>query len=207
MALIRGLLLLCWSYDWLIPLLVLRLTYFFAGLKTGLLLCWSYDWLLCLRCLCALGGFIHSMADSLDIRFMVGLSVYMPFTSSCLMVSSFALCGNSFAVLPVACSDAADGMKLGVVRPCIYTTGHGTNLFCDWLADSTRCAPIPWPVGGVGWTTLLHAVAVSGEAAAACISRSPSWCCCGKRRRCCGVCTAFSLPGAVAGNGEIDACG
>jgi NADH:ubiquinone oxidoreductase subunit 5 (subunit L)/multisubunit Na+/H+ antiporter MnhA subunit len=40
------------------------------------------------------GGVIHSMGDSQDIRFMGGMSVYMPFTSSCLMVSNFALCGR-----------------------------------------------------------------------------------------------------------------
>ena len=35
--------------------------------------------------ICA-GGVIHSMGDSQDIRFIGGLSVYMPFTSSSLMV-------------------------------------------------------------------------------------------------------------------------
>nr|AQP29545.1 NADH dehydrogenase subunit 5 [Angularitermes nasutissimus] len=45
--------------------------------------------------MCA-GGVIHSMSDSQDIRFMGGLSVYMPFTSSSLMVSNFALCGMPF---------------------------------------------------------------------------------------------------------------
>nr|QXT44330.1 NADH dehydrogenase subunit 5 [Hoplognathotermes subterraneus] len=45
--------------------------------------------------MCA-GGVIHSMGDSQDIRFMGGMSVYMPFTSSCLMVSNFALCGMPF---------------------------------------------------------------------------------------------------------------
>nr|YP_010987443.1 NADH dehydrogenase subunit 5 [Macrotermes herus]WON65875.1 NADH dehydrogenase subunit 5 [Macrotermes herus] len=45
--------------------------------------------------MCA-GGVIHSMVDSQDIRFMGGLSVCMPFTSSCLMVSNFALCGMPF---------------------------------------------------------------------------------------------------------------
>jgi NADH:ubiquinone oxidoreductase subunit 5 (subunit L)/multisubunit Na+/H+ antiporter MnhA subunit len=40
--------------------------------------------------MCA-GGAIHSMGDSHDIRFMGGMSVYVPFTSSCLMVSNFAL--------------------------------------------------------------------------------------------------------------------
>jgi NADH-ubiquinone oxidoreductase chain 5 len=34
------------------------------------------------------GGVIHSMGDSQDIRFMGGLSVYTPFTSSSLMVSN-----------------------------------------------------------------------------------------------------------------------
>nr|YP_009351385.1 NADH dehydrogenase subunit 5 [Nasutitermes latifrons]AQP29434.1 NADH dehydrogenase subunit 5 [Nasutitermes latifrons] len=45
--------------------------------------------------MCA-GGVIHSMGDSQDIRFMGGMSVYMPFTSSSLMVSNFALCGMPF---------------------------------------------------------------------------------------------------------------
>jgi NADH-ubiquinone oxidoreductase chain 5 len=36
--------------------------------------------------MCA-GGVIHSMGDSQDIRFIGGLSVYIPFTSSSLMVS------------------------------------------------------------------------------------------------------------------------
>ena len=40
--------------------------------------------------MCA-GRVIHSMGDSQDIRVIGGLSVYMPFTSSCLMVSNFAL--------------------------------------------------------------------------------------------------------------------
>jgi NADH-ubiquinone oxidoreductase chain 5 len=42
------------------------------------------------------GGFVHSMGDSQDIRFRGGLSVYMPFTSSSLIVSNFALCGMPF---------------------------------------------------------------------------------------------------------------
>nr|AIY61887.1 NADH dehydrogenase subunit 5 [Acanthotermes acanthothorax] len=45
--------------------------------------------------MCA-GGVIHSMSDSQDIRFMGGLSICMPFTSSCLMISNFALCGMPF---------------------------------------------------------------------------------------------------------------
>ena len=45
--------------------------------------------------MCA-GGVIHSMGDSQDIRFMGSLSVYMPFTSSSLIVSNFALCGMPF---------------------------------------------------------------------------------------------------------------
>jgi NADH-ubiquinone oxidoreductase chain 5 len=44
--------------------------------------------------MCA-GGVIHYIVDSQDIRFMGGLSLYMPFTSS-LMVSNFALCGMPF---------------------------------------------------------------------------------------------------------------
>jgi NADH:ubiquinone oxidoreductase subunit 5 (subunit L)/multisubunit Na+/H+ antiporter MnhA subunit len=45
--------------------------------------------------ICA-GGVIHSMGDSQDIHFMGGLSVYIPFTSSSLMVSNFAVCGMPF---------------------------------------------------------------------------------------------------------------
>ena len=36
-------------------------------------------------------GVIHSMGDSQNISFMDGLSIYMPFTSTSLMVSNFAL--------------------------------------------------------------------------------------------------------------------
>jgi NADH-ubiquinone oxidoreductase chain 5 len=45
--------------------------------------------------MCA-GGVIHSIGDSQDIRFMNSLSVYIPFTSSSLIVSNFALCGIPF---------------------------------------------------------------------------------------------------------------
>ena len=45
--------------------------------------------------MCA-GGVIHFLDDSQDIHFMGGLSIYMPFTSSSLIVSNFALCGIPF---------------------------------------------------------------------------------------------------------------
>ena len=45
--------------------------------------------------MCA-GGVIHTMGHSQDIRFIGGLSVDMPFTSSSLRVSNFALCGMPF---------------------------------------------------------------------------------------------------------------
>ena len=45
--------------------------------------------------MCA-GGVIHSIGDNQDIRFIGGLSVYVPFTSLSLMVSNFALCGIPF---------------------------------------------------------------------------------------------------------------
>jgi len=45
--------------------------------------------------MCA-GGVIHSMGDSQDICFIGSLSVYIPFTSSSLMVSNFAVCGKPF---------------------------------------------------------------------------------------------------------------
>nr|YP_006503942.1 NADH dehydrogenase subunit 5 [Neotermes insularis]AFM92442.1 NADH dehydrogenase subunit 5 [Neotermes insularis] len=45
--------------------------------------------------MCA-GVIIHTMSDSQDIRYMGSLSFQMPFTSVCLGVSSFALCGMPF---------------------------------------------------------------------------------------------------------------
>ena len=42
--------------------------------------------------MCA-GGVIQSIGNSQNIRFIFGLSVCMPFTPSCLMVSNFSLCG------------------------------------------------------------------------------------------------------------------
>nr|URX53131.1 NADH dehydrogenase subunit 5 [Cryptotermes dudleyi]URX54247.1 NADH dehydrogenase subunit 5 [Cryptotermes sp. 7 AB-2022a]URX54338.1 NADH dehydrogenase subunit 5 [Cryptotermes sp. 7 AB-2022a] len=45
--------------------------------------------------MCA-GVIIHTVKDSQDIRFMGNLSIQMPFTSVCLGVSSFALCGMPF---------------------------------------------------------------------------------------------------------------
>nr|AIY61666.1 NADH dehydrogenase subunit 5 [Glyptotermes sp. A TB-2014] len=45
--------------------------------------------------MCA-GVIIHTMSDSQDIRFMGNLSFQMPYTSVCLGVSSFALCGMPF---------------------------------------------------------------------------------------------------------------
>ena len=51
---------------------------------------------LSLSCFLCVGGVIHSTGDSQDIRFIGGLSVCMPFTSSSLMVSDFTLCGVPF---------------------------------------------------------------------------------------------------------------
>nr|UBN09067.1 NADH dehydrogenase subunit 5 [Geoscapheus robustus] len=45
--------------------------------------------------MCA-GVVIHSMSDSQDIRFMGNLPFQMPLTSSCMMISNFALCGMPF---------------------------------------------------------------------------------------------------------------
>nr|AVN67524.1 NADH dehydrogenase subunit 5 [Pycnoscelus indicus] len=45
--------------------------------------------------MCA-GMVIHTMKDSQDIRYMGNLSFQMPLTSSCLMISNFALCGMPF---------------------------------------------------------------------------------------------------------------
>ena len=45
--------------------------------------------------ICA-GGVMYSIGDSQDIRFMGGLSIYILFTSSSLIVSNFSLCGMPF---------------------------------------------------------------------------------------------------------------
>nr|ASY98529.1 NADH dehydrogenase subunit 5 [Creobroter apicalis] len=45
--------------------------------------------------MCA-GMVIHNVKNFQDIRFMGNLSIFMPLTSSCFMVSNFALCGMPF---------------------------------------------------------------------------------------------------------------
>nr|YP_010946421.1 NADH dehydrogenase subunit 5 [Balta maculata]WGO57139.1 NADH dehydrogenase subunit 5 [Balta maculata] len=45
--------------------------------------------------MCA-GVYIHCMLNIQDIRYMGSFSFYMPFTSSCLMISNFSLCGFPF---------------------------------------------------------------------------------------------------------------
>uniref|UniRef100_UPI0030027733 NADH dehydrogenase subunit 5 n=1 Tax=Arria pura TaxID=2908859 RepID=UPI0030027733 len=45
--------------------------------------------------MCA-GMVIHNMLNFQDIRFMGNLSIFMPLTSTCFMVSNFALCGMPF---------------------------------------------------------------------------------------------------------------
>nr|QNE85590.1 NADH dehydrogenase subunit 5 [Chrysotimus molliculus] len=45
--------------------------------------------------MCA-GAIIHNMNNFQDIRFMGGLSMYMPFTSSCFNIANLALCGMPF---------------------------------------------------------------------------------------------------------------
>nr|YP_008993149.1 NADH dehydrogenase subunit 5 [Vestalis melania]AFM83569.1 NADH dehydrogenase subunit 5 [Vestalis melania] len=45
--------------------------------------------------MCA-GVIIHNLGDCQDIRFMGSLSLYMPLTSSCFLVSNLALCGMPF---------------------------------------------------------------------------------------------------------------
>jgi NADH-ubiquinone oxidoreductase chain 5 len=45
-----------------------------------------------------IGSVIHSIDDSQDICFIGGLYVHMHYTSSCLIVSSFAVCGMLFLV-------------------------------------------------------------------------------------------------------------
>nr|WRO45293.1 NADH dehydrogenase subunit 5 [Phyllothelys breve] len=45
--------------------------------------------------MCA-GLVIHNMKNFQDIRFMGNLSIFMPLTSTCFMVSNFALCGMPF---------------------------------------------------------------------------------------------------------------
>nr|AKN78904.1 NADH dehydrogenase subunit 5 [Chromatomyia horticola] len=45
--------------------------------------------------MCA-GAIIHNMNNSQDIRLMGGLSIFMPYTSSCFNVANLALCGMPF---------------------------------------------------------------------------------------------------------------
>nr|YP_010318584.1 NADH dehydrogenase subunit 5 [Dendroctonus valens]ULD67711.1 NADH dehydrogenase subunit 5 [Dendroctonus valens] len=45
--------------------------------------------------MCA-GSIIHSMGNCQDIRYMSGLTFYMPFTCTCMNISNFALCGIPF---------------------------------------------------------------------------------------------------------------
>nr|YP_009255770.1 NADH dehydrogenase subunit 5 [Anaxarcha zhengi]AND97243.1 NADH dehydrogenase subunit 5 [Anaxarcha zhengi] len=45
--------------------------------------------------MCA-GMVIHNLKNFQDIRFMGNLSIFMPLTSSCFMISNFALCGMPF---------------------------------------------------------------------------------------------------------------
>nr|ASY98424.1 NADH dehydrogenase subunit 5 [Neodanuria bolauana] len=45
--------------------------------------------------MCA-GMVIHNMKNFQDIRFMGNLSIFMPLTSACFMISNFALCGMPF---------------------------------------------------------------------------------------------------------------
>nr|AVE15519.1 NADH dehydrogenase subunit 5 [Stenotoxodera porioni] len=45
--------------------------------------------------MCA-GMIIHNVKNFQDIRFMGNLSIFMPLTSSCFMISNFALCGMPF---------------------------------------------------------------------------------------------------------------
>nr|QLY90104.1 NADH dehydrogenase subunit 5 [Micromorphus albipes] len=45
--------------------------------------------------MCA-GAIIHNMNNFQDIRYMGGLSIYMPYTSSCFNVANLALCGMPF---------------------------------------------------------------------------------------------------------------
>nr|ASY98282.1 NADH dehydrogenase subunit 5 [Acontista multicolor] len=45
--------------------------------------------------MCA-GMIIHNVKNFQDIRYMGNLSIFMPFTSACFMISNFALCGMPF---------------------------------------------------------------------------------------------------------------
>jgi NADH-ubiquinone oxidoreductase chain 5 len=55
----------------------------------------TYALLRVLLLICA-GVIIHTIKDSQDIRFIGNLSIQIPFTSVCISVSSFALCGIPF---------------------------------------------------------------------------------------------------------------
>nr|QAX91162.1 NADH dehydrogenase subunit 5 [Schedorhinotermes longirostris] len=65
--------------------------------------------------MCA-GGVIHFMGDSQDIRFMGGMASCIPFTSSCLMVSNFALCGMPFLAGFYSSDYILDMISMGYVN-------------------------------------------------------------------------------------------
>ena len=55
----------------------------------------THDLFKALLFICA-GVVIHSMKDSQDIRFIGNISFQIPLTSTCLIISMFALCGIPF---------------------------------------------------------------------------------------------------------------
>jgi NADH-ubiquinone oxidoreductase chain 5 len=78
--------------SWQLGLMIITISIGLSGLAFFQLL--THALFKALLFMCA-GGVIHFIGDSQDIRFMGGLSIYIPFTSS-LMVSNFALCGIPF---------------------------------------------------------------------------------------------------------------
>lgn len=71
--------------------------------------------------MCA-GNYIHSLGDNQDIRWMGGLGVQMPLTSSCFVLSNMALCGLPFlagfyskdTILETALATPTNGVALGL---------------------------------------------------------------------------------------------
>jgi NADH-ubiquinone oxidoreductase chain 5 len=71
-------------------------------------------------------GVIHFVGDSQDIHFMGGLSIYIHFTSSSLMVFNFALCGMPFLAGFYSRDFILEMFSMRYVslllhRPCCYT--------------------------------------------------------------------------------------
>nr|UIX55372.1 NADH dehydrogenase subunit 5 [Eremiaphila sp.] len=69
--------------------------------------------------MCA-GMIIHNLMNFQDIRFMGNLSLFMPLTSSCFMISNFALCGLPFLAGFYSKDLILESVSLSVINMFMY---------------------------------------------------------------------------------------